>query len=439
MGWVALILFGALSAFCAAAEEAINPINQTRLQRLEDEGMPRARAIDKLISQSDVLASALLLLATIAIGGAAVAAAGLAIFVYHADAVAVVGLALLVIAGLYFAQVSGRAIAMRDPKATADAMEPAVTLVERGLAPVARLFTAIADRLLGGTALKGVRASTGFNEEALYLLLHSEDEEPRDTDAIDEQAMIHRIVGLEEKTAREVMVPRIDVVGVEVDARVPEIVDLVEANGYSRMPVYEESLDNIVGVLYAKDLLPLLRKGVSDVTAGQLARPAYFIPESKRVDELLQELRRGKVHFAVVVDEYGGTAGVVTIEDVLEEIVGEIRDEYDTEEEERYEVVSERVAIFDAAVSVDDVNRALGLSLETDGFDTLGGMVYHRLGKVPEEGDTFREGDLVVTVLSTEGRRIEKIKLERVEPVEGEGQATEPAHSWQQHDSPVRS
>jgi CBS domain containing-hemolysin-like protein len=204
------------------------------------------------------------------------------------------------------------------------------------------------------------------------------------------------------------------------------------------MPVYEESLDNIVGVLYVKDLLPLLRQGMPQSRARDIARPAYFIPESKHVDELLQELRRTKVHFAVVVDEYGGTAGVVTIEDVLEEIVGEIQDEYDMEEE-RVEVVNEREAVLDAAIAVDDVNRALGLALETDGYDTLGGLVYHQLGKVPEGGDSFRVGDLMFTVLSTDGRRIEKIRLERVAPEAGEGESDDSTPSWQQPGTPVRS
>jgi CBS domain containing-hemolysin-like protein len=436
MGWVALFLFVALSAFGAAAQEAINPINQARMQRLENDGMPRAKAVEKLITQSDVLASALLLLATFATAGAAVAAAGLAFFVFHADAVAVVGLALLLIAGLYFAQVAGRALALRDPRTTAETLERPVSMVERGLAPVARLFTAVADRLMGGNALKSVRASTGFNADALYLLLNSEDEQ--EAGSIDEQAMIHRIVGLEDKTAHEVMVPRIDVVGIEADATISQVIDMAEENNYSRMPVYEESLDNIVGVLYVKDLLPLLRNGTPQSTARDIARPAYFIPESKHVDELLQELRHNKVHFAVVVDEYGGTAGVVTIEDVLEEIVGEIQDEYDMEEE-RFEVVNEREAVLDAAITVDEANRALGLALETDGYDTLGGLVYHQLGKVPEGGDSFRVGDLMFTVLSTDGRRIEKIRLERVAPEPGEGESDESAPSWQQPGTPVRS
>ncbi len=171
----------------------------------------------------------------------------------------------------------------------------------------------------------------------------------------------------------------------------------------------------MVGILYVKDFLPVLRQGRLQATARQLARPAYFVPESKHVDELLRELRRARVHMAIVVDEYGGTAGLVTIEDLLEEIVGEIRDEFDFAEQERIQVLSEASAVFDGGVSVDDVNRTLGIDLATDGFDTIGGFVYHHLGTMAHPGDSFVVQGLKVVVLSVAGRRISEVKVERHE------------------------
>ncbi len=437
MGWVALAAFTLLSAFAAAAQEAITPINQARLQRLEDEGMQRARAIERLLEQSEVLASAILLLATLAIAGATVAAAGLAVFVFGGGLWASVGLALLLVVGLLFAQVVGKALAVRNPRATARALEQPVTIVGVVLSPFVRLVKSITNRLLRTAGLKDARPVSILNEEALCLLIGGRGEEEGESEG--EQTLIHRIVEFEDKTAHEVMSPRIDIVAVPADATVSEMIALVEEMGYSRMPVYEETLDNIIGILNVKDLLPLLRADRPGVKARELARPAYFIPESKSIDELLRELRQNKTHMAIVVDEYGGTAGLVTIEDLLEEIVGEIQDEYDTEEE-RIQVLSDHEAVFDAGVSIDDVNRALGLDLQADGYDTLGGLVYHTLGKVPETGDSFSIGDLQVTVLATEGRRIEKVKIEQRtahdggEPLVGEGRRL-----WRRGESALRS
>ena len=165
-----------------------------------------------------------------------------------------------------------------------------------------------------------------------------------------------------------------------------EALDVILKAGHSRIPVYKNSVDNIVGILYAKDLLRFLRDGRTDTPLSKTLRPAYFIPESKKVDELLQELQQRKVHMAIVVDEYGGTAGLVTIEDLLEEIVGEIQDEYDAEEP-TVEEVNEHEYLFDARVQLDEANKLLGVELPSEGGDTLGGFIYSQLGKVPTVGD----------------------------------------------------
>lgn len=229
----------------------------------------------------------------------------------------------------------------------------------------------------------------------------------------DERAMIRGILQLDRTLTREIMVPRIDVVAVEVETPLRDALDVVIQGAHSRLPVYEESIDRIVGLLYAKDLLRTLRDGKVDVSLRELMRPAYFVPESKRVDELLQELQCNKVHMAIVVDEFGGTAGIVTIEDVLEEIVGEIQDEYDTGEEPLIEQVSENEGIFNARATIGDVNDALALDLP-DESDTLGGLVYQRLEKLPKVGDQVRVGNVTIEVLNVIGRRIKKARVARV-------------------------
>lgn len=409
LGWFALALFAVLSAFGAAAQEAITPINQARLQRLEDEGMQRAKAIEKLLEQSEVYASTLLLFNILSVVGATAAAATVALLGFAASPFAVAVLAVLLVLGLLVCQMLGKTLALRDPRLTARLMEGPLLLVNAVLSPVAGTAQALIGRLWRAASVRDGGRATLLNEEALYLLVGGggEEENPEES----EHAMIHRIIEFEDKTAHEIMVPRIDIVAVPAESTLVEVVELVKELGYSRIPVYEGSIDNIVGVLYAKDILAHLQRGETQTTARELARSAYFVPESKHVDELLHDLRQSRVHIAIVVDEYGGTAGLVTIEDLLEEIVGEIRDEYD-QEEERIQVLGEGEAVFDAGVSVDDVNRTVGAELETNGYDTLGGLVYHVLGKMPKAGDTFVVNGLQMTVLSTEGRRIGKVRVE---------------------------
>ncbi|MDA8218309.1 MAG: hemolysin family protein [Dehalococcoidales bacterium] len=410
MGWIALAVFALLSAFGAAAQEAITPINQMRLQRLEEAGMQRSKAIEKLLEQSEVIASTLLLLNILALAGATAAAVGLAVFVYGGGPFVGILLGLLLVGGLLFLQMMGKALAVRNPRLTAHVMEGPVHVVKVVLLPGVSVVKSLADRLMRLLGVRNGRPAFILNEEALYLLIGGDAAEEGETS--EEHAMIHRIVELEDKAAREIMVPRIDVFAAEKDTPVAELLGKVVEMGYSRIPVYEESIDNVVGILYAKDLLGLTEEQRRTVTVGKLVRPAYFIPESKRIDELLHDLKEANVHMAIVVDEYGGTAGLVTIEDMLEEIVGEIRDEFDAKEEERIQVLGEREAIFDAGVSIDDVNRTMGLELEAEGYDTLGGLVYDTLGKMPEPGDRFTIDGVLVSVLSTEGRRIGKVRME---------------------------
>jgi CBS domain containing-hemolysin-like protein len=207
-------------------------------------------------------------------------------------------------------------------------------------------------------------------------------------------------------------------VAVEVNTGIMDALDVAIQAGHSRIPVYEETIDNIVGILYAKDLLQYWRDDTSSLKLRDILRNVYYIPESKKVDELLQELQQRKVHIAIVVDEYGGTAGLVTIEDILEEIVGEIQDEYDSEEA-FMEVLSEDEIIFNGRMDLDDVNHIMGLELPTDRTDTLGGLVYSNLGRVPVVGDRIRIQNVEITVLSVVRRQIKKVKVVRL-PVEGE-------------------
>ncbi len=227
----------------------------------------------------------------------------------------------------------------------------------------------------------------------------------------DEKEMIYSVFEFGDTLVREVMVPRIDVAAVSADTPLEQALEVIVQAGFSRIPVYRENIDNVMGVLYAKDLLRRVQEGGLTGKVGDLARPAYFVPETKKVDDLLREMQRNKVHMAVVVDEYGGTAGVVTIEDLVEEIVGEIQDEYDWAEEVLVEKVNGQEGLFNARIPLDDVNSLMELQLEAEDVDTLGGLIYSHLGRVPDVGDKVELDDAVITVLSLAGRRIKRVRV----------------------------
>jgi putative hemolysin len=271
------------------------------------------------------------------------------------------------------------------------------------------------------------RGSTSLvTEEEIKMLIDAGSEGGAILDG--EKEMIYSIFQFGDTLAREVMVPRIDMVALEATTTIQDALSTIIEAGHSRIPVYEESIDHVYGLLYAKDLLPLMREGDLARSIRDFLRPAYFVPESKKAGDLLTDLQQRKIHLAVVVDEYGGTAGLVTVEDLIEEIVGEIRDEYDFHEEEVYQRIGDNEYIFDAGIDLDDLNRQLEVDLPTEDSDTLGGYIFSQLGKVPVEGEQIESNDLHLEVLSVDDRRIRKIRVVRKPlPAEVEDVAEEPA------------
>jgi putative hemolysin len=225
-----------------------------------------------------------------------------------------------------------------------------------------------------------------------------------------ERRMIYSIFQLSDTLAREIMVPRIDMLALDVTTPLNDAVRALLRSGHSRVPVFEESVDNMLGLLYAKDLLRVWQEGSHLESLRDLLRPAYFVPEAKKADELLAEMQSQRIHMAVVVDEYGGVAGLVTLEDIVEEILGEIRDEYDQAEESPYLVDKDGDYIFQGRVDLDDFNEILGSQLPKDEADTIGGFIYSRLGRVPDVGDQVEENHLLLVVDQVSGRRIRKVR-----------------------------
>jgi putative hemolysin len=238
-------------------------------------------------------------------------------------------------------------------------------------------------------------------------------EEEGDQGSISEEEgreLLQSIVDFTETLVREVMTPRLDIIAIHADATLNDLRNLFREEQYSRIPVYRKDLDDVVGIVYVKDLVALPPGAEPPLTT--LMRSAYMVPESKRVSELLKEMQRRQQQMAIVVDEYGGTAGLVTVEDLLEEIVGEIRDEYDVESETVVEE-DDGVFVFSGKVSVDEVMDRLGVEIEREGFETLGGYLLSHLGRMPYVGETFEVDDLAAEVLEVERRRITKARIRR--------------------------
>jgi CBS domain containing-hemolysin-like protein len=225
--------------------------------------------------------------------------------------------------------------------------------------------------------------------------------------------MIVSIFRLGDTLVREIMVPRIDVLALDVTTQIDQAMDALQQSGHSRVPVFKDSVDNIIGLLYAKDLLGNWQEGKREVSLSEHLRPAYFVPEAKKVDELLAELQAKRIHMAIVVDEYGGVAGLVTLEDIVEEIVGEIRDEYDQAEELLFQAINDDEYLFQGRIDLDDFNDIMGTNMPHSEADTLSGLIYSRIGRVPAAGDYVQIEDLRLTVEQISGQRIRKVRAQR--------------------------
>jgi len=222
--------------------------------------------------------------------------------------------------------------------------------------------------------------------------------------------MLHNIFEISDTLAKEVMVPRTDLVAIKYGTGIDEILNILAKTEYSRIPVYDGKMDNILGILYVKDLLKYVNEDIKKLDIKTILRKPYFVPSTKRIDDLLREFQLHRIHFAIVVDEYGGVDGIVTLEDILEEIVGEIRDEYDKDEKDEIIQVDENIYEVDPKIDIDDFNKFFGLKAEDDlDYETLGGLIFDLSGRIPEIGDVFSIGNLELLVKEREGRRIKKV------------------------------
>ncbi len=399
---VILCLF--LLALASAVDAAFTSVSWRRLQTILADRAVRSRILARFIAEPYPFKATIIIFYT----GATIAAAALTLHLSSylpiwAQVSSMAGLALAI---LVVSAALPKMLALRDPQAVVLWLAGPVSRVAWLCSPIielVKLLTFPFARLTGTPP----RTPLVIAEE-LRSLVHAGAEEGLIKD--DERDMIEGVFSFNDTIVRELMVPRVYVVALDINTPLEKALDTVMQVGHSRIPVYRETIDNIVGVLYAKDLLPILRDGQHNFILANLLRPVHYVPETMKVDALLKDLQQSRVHIAMVIDEYGGTAGLVTIEDLIEEIVGDIRDEYD-DEEPFIQMASDVEVLVDARTSIDEINDLLHMQLETTEADRIGGLVYEYLGRVPRVSDEVVLDEVIITVVSMKGVRPQKLSI----------------------------
>ena len=411
-GLAVLLALGlVLAAFAAAAETALTSVSRLRMRSLADEGNRRAVRVVRLHNDPNGYLSTILLVNTVAV---IVASTATALMVASAgnvpEVIFTVALSIFV---LVFCEIAPKSLALRFNERFALRLAAPVRVLTVVLRPLVVALTVVA-RLLLRVATRGRPPGPFVTEEELKLILAMGEREG--VVEQEERQMIDGILEMTDKPVHEIMVPRVDVIGIEASHSVAELISLIIEHGHSRIPVYEGNIDNIVGVVYAKDLLRQGIRSGDNRPLPQIAREPYFTPESKHVGELLREMQQRKIHMAIVVEEHGGTAGIVTFEDLIEEIVGPIRDEYDISEKEEFQFLSDREVLMSARFPVDDAADLLHLHVGDTEADTIGGLVYERLGEIPKPGAALSLGSATLTVESVRRHSIQTVRIVSPEP-----------------------
>jgi len=417
-----------LHAFFTTAEIALITLRKTRLRQLVEEKNPRALQVERLLSNPTRLI-AITQISTILTGTFTASVAVLSLvppfaawLVAHSRLLPpyATGFALLLvllptaILSLIVGEIAPKSLVGSRSERLALLVARPIRFTQILLAPAVSFVMFISNLFLrpfGGTASFMAPA---VNEEELKMMVEASEEQG--VLEAEETEMINSVIDFSNTIVRKVMTPRIDMTGVPLETPLPDLVRSIEDSGHSRIPIYEGDMDNIVGIVLAKDLLPLLAgEDKNDTPLKNVMRAPYFIPETKKLAELLAEFRRTHQQIAVVRDEYGITSGIITLEDLLEEIVGDIQDEYDTDEQMIVSVDSHST-IFDGRTGLDDVNDRMGLELPDDEADTLGGFVFGLLGHQAERGEQATWGGTTFVVEETDGRRITRVRLLKLPP-----------------------
>ncbi len=405
----ALVVLVLLAAFLAASEAALVGVSRLRALAMLERGIKRSRAVLRVTEDRNRFLTSILIGNTIVLLVADSLATYMFIHVGFPHG-AVISTVVMTFVLLLFGEIVPKTIAVSDTERWALRLAPSMRRMAWVLTPLVYGFQWLTNLIVRPLGIKRVNQIFVTEEDIRTLVNVGAEQKVLEEQ---EREMIHSVIEFGDTIVREVMTPRPNVVAVSVEDSPLRALDMVIAEGYSKLPVYQESKDDIVGVVHDRELLIALANGTLGSTPlRSLMRPALHVPENKKIAELLREMQRDKFTMAIVVDEYGGTAGLVTMEDLLEEIVGEIRDEHDEGEEEPVRVLDDHEAIVDAGVNIEDVNAKLGTRLPHQEFETIGGFTVGLFGRLPSEGEQIEAGDHTKLIVERmRGRRIMAVRI----------------------------
>ncbi len=414
---VTILVMVFLSAFFSSSETALVSVNKIRMKNLAENGDKRAARVIKVTSDSGKMLSAILIGNNIVNIFASSMATILAVDIWG-DIGSGIATGMLTFIILIFGEVSPKTMATIKADSFALAISGIIEFLMLVLTPVIFVINKLASGVLWLLRINPDEADKAMTEDEIRTIV----DESQESGAIEdeEREMIHNVFDFGDSLAKEVMIPRIDMTFVHVDATFEELIDIYRENKYTRLPVYEETIDNVIGIINMKDVI--LVDNEEEFTIRDIIREPYFTYEHKNTADLFVEMRKSSIPLAIVLDEYGVTAGLVTLEDLLEEIVGEIRDEYDSDEEDAIEKLSEYEYMVLGSTNLDDVNDELDLDFKSDDYDTVGGYCLQLLDHLPEEKETiFTEDGVVIKIVEVDKNRIERVYI-RVpeEPTETE-------------------
>lgn len=410
---IVFVILLILSGFFSASETAYFSISSTDIERMRNKEDYGSKQVVQLLAQPKKLLITILVGNTIVNIGAASLAAIVTLDICETFGVDIkIGILIDIIVVTFVilicAEIIPKVAAVKNAKKVARNFAFPLTIFYYLFSPIVSIFHALTQWLT--SILKVSKNRLLLSEEELRSIVDMGEE--KGTLQQDEKEMIHSIFEFSETIVKEIMIPRIDMVCISTDSKLDSLLSLVTKHLHSRIPLYKNKVDNIIGIIYAKDLLPFVnRKSNGDVNLEKLARPAYFVPEQKKIDELLREFQSQRIHMAIVVDEYGGTSGIVTLEDIIEEIVGEIQDEHDSEKPP-YQKINDNEYLVDGGMDLEEMNEELQLNLPTEeGVETLAGFLFGLFGSVPREKQSVSYENYKFVIEKIIRRRITTVKI----------------------------
>ena len=418
---IILIILLMLSAFFSSAETALTTVNRIRIRSLADDGSKRAKTVLKITDNSGKMLSAILIGNNIVNVAAASITTSLA-YSLGGSAVAIAN-AVITIAILLFGEITPKTTATIHAEKLALIYAPIISIFMKIMTPVIFIINGLSNAVLLLLRIDPNAKNQTMTENELRTIVDVSHEDG--VIESDEKEMIYNVFDLGDAKAKDVMVPRVHVTFADVNTTYEELIEIFREDKFTRLPIFEDSTDNVIGTINMKDLL--LFDNTKEFYIRDILREAYFTYEYKNISELLVEMREASFNIAIVLDEYGDTAGLITLEDILEEIVGEIHDEYDENEEDFIKEIGEREYMIEGSTNLDDLNDRLDLQLESEDYDSLGGFIIEHLDRLPEEGDSITTEDgLRLVVESLDKNRIESVHAYLPEPsVETEDDASD--------------